>query len=88
MTNRRNGPDPGSNPHSGDDRKEGDVVFIRGLPAEQPTALFPVIELECAGTPQASDWAVDRLWGGDPGRMSDWAQARGSSVWADGAERG
>ena len=67
--------------------QEGDVVTVRGLPAEPPTALFPVIELECAGKPEAAGWAVDRLWGGDPRRMSQWAAARGASVWADGQER-
>jgi alpha-L-fucosidase len=67
--------------------QQGDVVFIRGLPAEPPTSLFPVIKLECAARPQASDWAVDRLWGGDPRRMTGWARARGTSVWADGEER-
>lgn len=67
--------------------QQGDVVHLRGLPADPPTQLFPVIKLECAEEPQASDWAVDRLWGGDPQRMSGWAGARGTSVWTDGEER-
>ena len=67
--------------------QKDDVVFIRGLPPEPPTPLFPVIKLECAAQPQASDWAMDRLWGGDPRRMTAWAQKRGTSVWADGEER-
>ena len=67
--------------------QRGDLVYVRGLPADPPTALFPVIKLVCADSPRASDWAKDRLWGGDPRRMSDWAGARGQSVWADGKER-
>ena len=64
-----------------------DVLCVRGLPPEPPTPLFPVIKLECADRPKASDWAVDRLWGGDPRRMTTWAKARGSSVFADGDSR-
>jgi alpha-L-fucosidase len=67
--------------------QNGDVLLLKGLPAEQPTSLFPVIEIECEDVPKASDWAVDRLWGGDPRRMTGWAGERGQSVWADGEER-
>jgi alpha-L-fucosidase len=52
----------------------GDHLVLRGLPAERPMALFPVIRLECAGRPAARAWAVDRLWSGDPARMTDWAR--------------
>lgn len=62
-------------------------LLIHGLPAQPPTDLFPVIKLECAAPPQAQPWARDRLWSGDPRRMLPWAQARGSSVWADGRPR-
>lgn len=64
-----------------------DYLALSGLPRARPTALFPVIRLECEGPPRARPWAVDRLWGGDPRRMTAWAAARGSSVWADGKER-
>lgn len=64
-----------------------DHLVIRGLPAEPPTDLFPVIRLECAGPPRPCAWAKDRLWSGDPRRMTAWARARGTSVWADGEER-
>jgi len=64
-----------------------DVLLLHGLPREAPTELFPVIKLECAGRPAARPWAAERLWQGDPGRMSWWARARGSSVYADGAPR-
>ncbi len=67
--------------------QEGDILTIHGLPHERPDELFPVIRLECAGPPRAAAWAVDRLWQGDPRRMSGWARARGSSVWADGKPR-
>jgi len=65
----------------------GDVVTITELPHEPPTDLFPVIRLECDEPPQAAPWAVDRLWQGDPARMTDWAALRGRSVWADGRPR-
>jgi len=65
-----------------------DELTISGLPLEPPTDLFPVIKLECAGPPQPRPWARERLWQGDPRRMTSWATARGTSVWADGEERG
>ena len=64
-----------------------DTLTLHGLPSQPPTDLFPVIGLECAGPPQPSPWAADRLWQGDPRRMTAWAQARGSSVYADGQPR-
>ncbi|MFA6109466.1 MAG: alpha-L-fucosidase [Candidatus Latescibacterota bacterium] len=67
--------------------QQGDEVGITGLPAEAPTRLFPVIRLDCEGPPVPADWARDRLWGGDPRRMTAWARARGTSVWADGKRR-
>ena len=56
-------------------RQEGDHLYLNGLPRERPTALFPVIRLECAAPPTACAWAVDRLWTGDPRRMTDWAKS-------------
>lgn len=64
-----------------------DRLTIKGLPAKPPTDLFPVIRLECDGPPKPCAWAKDRLWGGDPRRMTGWAAARGSSVYADGRPR-
>lgn len=64
-----------------------DELVLRGLPVDSPTPFFPVIRLECEAAPAAADWAVDRLWAGDPARMTAWARARGTSVWADGVER-
>jgi alpha-L-fucosidase len=61
-------------------QQEGDRLTLGGLPPERPTALFPVIRLECDGPPQPASWAADRLWGGDPRRMTSWAAARGDSV--------
>ena len=66
--------------------REDDAV-LRGLPRVPPTKLFPVIKLECIAPPKARPWAVDRLWGGDPRRMTEWAAARGASVFADGKPR-
>merc|ERR1711964_864907 len=64
-----------------------DHLLIRGLPAQPPTDLFPVIKVECDSPPQPCAWAKDRLWSGDPRRFHDWAKARGTSVWADGKPR-
>jgi alpha-L-fucosidase len=65
-----------------------DHLWVRGLPSAPPTHLFPVIRLECAEPPVPRPWAADRLWQGDPRRMTGWAAARGNSVWADGRTRG
>jgi len=67
--------------------QEGDVVTVSGLPHERPDELFPVIRLECSAPPRAAEWAVERLWQGDPHRMCGWARSRGTSVWADGQPR-
>jgi len=48
-------------------------LVIAGLPKESPTQLFPVIRLECVDRPMPADWAADRLWTGDPRRMTPWA---------------
>ena len=68
-------------------RQEPDCLTIKGLPADPPSPLLPVIKLECDGPPKPTDWAVDRLWGGDARRMKGWAAARGTSVSADGENR-
>lgn len=62
-----------------------DRLTLSGLPVEPPTPLFPVIRLECEEPPAARPWAQDRLWQGDPRRMTAWARRRGSSI---GVERG
>lgn len=64
-----------------------DHLVVQGLPKERPTALFPVIKLEFDEPPRPTEWASKRLWSGDPRRMTPWAAARGSSVWADGQPR-
>jgi len=68
--------------------QEPDRLTITGLPAEPPTDLFPVIKLECDGRAEACDWAVDRLWGGDPRRMTAWARLCGTASPAGSADRG
>mgnify|MGYP005837676185 CR=1 FL=1 len=65
-------------------RQTEDHVIISGLPLEPPTPLFPVIRLECDAPPQPRPWAADRLWQGDPRRMTAWAAARGASVYVNG----
>jgi alpha-L-fucosidase len=65
-------------------QQSADYLTVAGLPAQAPTALFPVIKLECEEPPTPRPWAKERLWGGDPRRMTAWAAARGGSVRADG----
>ena len=67
--------------------QNGEEVIIRGLPRTRPTPLFPVVKLICSGRPEASQWGRERLWGGDPQRIADWARTRGASVFADGNSR-
>ncbi|NQT54449.1 alpha-L-fucosidase [bacterium] len=64
--------------------QSADRLLLRGLPAEPPTELFPVVKLEFDERPEPCDWARARLWGGDPRRMTAWAASRGFSVRADG----
>lgn len=66
--------------------QDADHVVVRGLPHLPPGDLFPVIRLDCLGSPQATA-RYHGLWGGDPMRYHGWAAARGTSVWTDGLER-
>ncbi|NOZ22754.1 MAG: alpha-L-fucosidase [Planctomycetes bacterium] len=67
--------------------QSADYVTMKGLPAQPPTDLFPVIKLECSGPPKPRNWAAKRLWSGDPRRMTPWAAERGTSIFADGKSR-
>jgi alpha-L-fucosidase len=58
-----------------------DGLELHGLPVESPNKLFPVIRLQFDEAPQLYPWAKERLWQGDASRMSEWAAARGNSVW-------
>lgn len=62
-------------------------TLLSGLPAEA-SPLFPVIRIDCASAPQILAWAKNRLWSGDPRRMTSWSRIRGTSPWVDGQERG
>jgi alpha-L-fucosidase len=62
-------------------------LTLSGLPEKQPTPLYPVIRLECAGKPEASDWGLIRTWRSDPECFAKWAETRGTSVWVDGKPR-
>lgn len=57
-----------------------DAIILNGLPDNPPCDLFSVIKLECAERPSPLSWAKDRLWSGDPRRMTNWAKTRGNSV--------
>jgi len=65
-------------------RQDGDDLYVSGLPKRPPTRLFPVIKLVCAGRPEPVEWARERLWSGDPNRMTAWAARRGQGVKLDG----
>lgn len=64
-------------------QQEGEVLHIFGLPQESPTDLFPVIRISCKGKPVTNQWGRERLWSGDPRRISDWARQRGESFMAN-----
>lgn len=59
--------------------QRGEELFIHGLPRIAPTALFPVIKVTCSSKPEANQWGRERLWGGDPQRVADWARQRGET---------
>ena len=50
------------------------ALTLRGLPARQAVALYPVIKLELDGPPRALPAFRSRLWSGDPRRMAEWAR--------------
>lgn len=50
------------------------------LPLDPPCDLYPVIRLEFDDAPRLHQWAKDRLWTGDPTRMTEWAASWGESV--------
>ncbi|OGV63596.1 MAG: alpha-L-fucosidase [Lentisphaerae bacterium RIFOXYC12_FULL_60_16] len=62
-------------------------LVLSGLPPERPTALYPVIRLECAAKPEPNEWGKCRTWRGDNEFLARWAESRGTSVWADGKPR-
>ncbi len=66
------------------DEKE---LVLSGLPVERPTALCPVIRLECVSKPEPNVWGRCRTWCGDTEVMAKWAETRGTSVWTDGKPR-
>ena len=57
-----------------------DVLYIKNLPEESPTKLFPVIKIEFNESPQTNQWGRERLWCGAPERCVQWAKKRGTTV--------
>lgn len=56
--------------------KKGDVLEI-SLPAQPPEEeLFSVIRITCKGRPETNYWGSQRLWEGDPERISAWNRDR------------
>ena len=56
-----------------DHDQDGEHLYLRNLPTAPTDPRDTVIALEVEGQPAAHDWAVDRLWQGDPARMSEWS---------------
>ncbi len=69
-------------------KQDAHALVLSGLPPERPTALFPVIRLECETKPEPNEWGKCRTWSRtNPELFAEWARTRGSSVWADGKPR-
>lgn len=68
-------------------QQDEEYLTLSELPHLPPTSLFPVIKLQGDAPFEAQAWAKERLWCGNPRRMTEWARRRGSSVWADGKPR-
>ncbi|NLL83587.1 MAG: alpha-L-fucosidase [Lentisphaerae bacterium] len=68
-------------------RQADGVLYLDGLPQLRPTALFPVIRVECEGSPEADVWGKTRTWQPNAEQFARWAEVRGTSVWRDGKLR-
>ena len=66
--------------------QDENALVLKGLPAEPPTPLFPVIRLECAGRPRPCPWVGGGYFGLREHALAV-ARTRGTSVFADGRER-
>lgn len=57
--------------------REGEQLYLRGLPEEPPDPACTVIALDLAGPPQGYEWAQFRLHGRnpDPSIWAAWARA-------------
>ena len=55
--------------------RQGEQVYLRGLPDLPPDPACSVIALELDGEPEALPWARTRLWGKDPTVYADWARS-------------
>ena len=67
-------------------KQSEDMLVVKGLPAEPPTPLFPVIKLECVDRPRPCPWVSGPYFGTRAHSLA-MAQTRGTSVFADGKER-
>jgi alpha-L-fucosidase len=65
-----------------EDESTGRAIVLHGLPEAKPTQLFPVIKLEFDGSPSAIPALRERLWCGNPRRMTAWARQRGNGMQA------
>ena len=69
-----------------DIEQHDDELVLKGLPAEPPTPLFPVIKLECVDRPRPCPWVSGGYFGTREHSLAH-ALKRGTSVFADGEER-
>ncbi len=60
-----------------DDEILGRPILVRGLPKTSPSRLFPVLKLTFEGEVRPMELFQQRLWCGDPRRMTAWAKLRG-----------
>ena len=45
--------------------RDGDHIFLRGLPELPPDPDITILAIDCEGEPRATDWGRHRLHGGD-----------------------
>jgi len=56
-------------------RREGEQIYLEGLPEQPPDELCTVIALELDGEPQPLPWVEYRNWGSDTKIFYDWARS-------------
>ena len=54
--------------------RDGEHIYLRGLPARSPDRACTVIKLQLDGKAQGYDWAKTRSWSDDPSVFAKWAE--------------
>ncbi len=55
-------------------RRDGENIYLDGLPQEPPNELCTVIALELDSEPEGLEWAKHPLWGDNAKTYADWAR--------------